>query len=510
MLEFFRRHRGAFLITLTIVIIISFAAWGGSSSINRSYQKRTQVTDLALTIFNKDYTIGDVQRAQRSIQFSQQFLQSFDLLMALMQLGDGGFSGGGPDMLINLFVARSLMEKYDIRPSDAEAQAALEQIPALQTNGKFDLARAQLLEENASAMGFEREDLLGIMKDTIGLRKLQDLVTSNYVASPLAAEKQYASSYHTFKGSKIVFETEAFKKAATAAVTDDEIKKYYDENKETYKTAEKRAINYVFFENPKDLDKKPLEERAKEQHKAVERVNAFNDLTVKQKKSFQDAAKEAKEKMETVPAFAQGEPPAALKNESALLEQVFARVEGSKDVPEAVEGVNGWYVFELAKVEPPKQQELAEVKDKIKEVLAGQKADEARGKAVNDARTALNDGLKAGKKIEDLVKEKNLKLEPLPDIDIANPPQDVPNAFLIAQQAAKTAPNSLSNAVDFDKGTLLVYVAAKELRKRPDSATVRQSQVDSLSRQESQRLFNVWFKKQHEAAKVKNHVSSVS
>ncbi len=503
MLEFFRRHRGAFLITLTVIIIISFSVWGGWRQ-DRGYQKRAQVTDTALTIFGKDYTIGDVQRAQRSIQFSQQFLQSFDLLMALMQLGDGGFGAGQQDMLINLFVARSLMEKYGIRPSDAEARAALEQIPALQTGGKFDISRAQMLEENAGAMGFEPEDLLGIMKDTIGLKKLQELVTSNYVASPLAAEKQYVSSYQTFKGSKITFETETFKKAAT--VTDEEIKKYYEENKENYKTSEKRAINYVFFENPKDLDKKPLEERTKEQHKAVERVNAFNDLTVTQKKSFQDAAKEAKETVVAIPAFAQSEPPAALKTESALLEQIFARVEGSKEAPEAVEGANGWYVFELTKVEPPKQQELAEVKDKIKDVLASQKADEARSKAVNDARTALNDGLKAGKKIEDLLKEKNLKLEALPDIDIANPPQDVPNAFLIAQQAAKTAPNTISNAVDYDKGTLLIYVTAKELRKRPDSATVRQSQVDNLSRQESQRLFNAWFKKQHEAAQVKTAV----
>ena len=72
-------------------------------------------------------------------------------------------------------------------------------------------------------------------------------------------------------------------------------------------------------------------------------------------------------------------------------------------------------------------------------MLQGQKADEARSKAVNDARKALNDGLKAGKKIEDLVKDQKLTLDALPDIDTANPPQEVPNGFLIAQEAAKTA-----------------------------------------------------------------------
>ncbi len=499
MLEFFRRHRGAFLITLTIIIIISFSVWGGWRT-DSGYEKRAQITDVAITVYGKDYTIGDVQRAQTSLQLAQSYMQSYELPSMLMMLSsDGGFGGGGLNTLINLFVARHLMEDLGIRPSDAEARAALEKLPVLQENGKFDLSRAQRLEEIANSQGFESTDLLGIMKDTIGLQKLQDIVTKSYVASPLAAEKQYASSYHTFKGSKITFETEAFKKAAT--VTDDEIKKYYEENKENYKTLEKRAVSYVMFENPKDLDKKPLEERQKAQNQQVERVNAFNKLTASGVK-FAEAAKQTKEKIETVPAFAQGEPPAALKTESNLIELIFARAKDSKTQPEAIEGTSGWYVFDVTQIEESKQQELAEVKDKIKDTLLVQKADEARTKAVNETRTALNDALKAGKKIDDLVKEKKLTLEALPDIDIANPPQEVPNAFLIAREAAKTAAGSISHAVDYDKGTLLIYVSAKELRKRPDGADVRKNQVDSLSRQERMSLFHSWFKKQHDAAKV--------
>ncbi|MDB6004943.1 MAG: SurA N-terminal protein, partial [Prosthecobacter sp.] len=412
--------------------------------------------------------------------------------------GMGG-GGGGMDTFANLFVARHLMEKFGIRPSDAEARAAMEKLPALQNNGKFDVTRGQMLEQNAGSMGFESDDLLNIMKDTIGLQKLQDLVSKSYIASPLAAEKQYASSYQTFKGSKITFETEAFKKAAT--VTDDEIKKYYEENKEEYKTSEKRAVSYVFFEHPKDLDKKPLEERQKAQNDVVNRVNAFNDLTGKGHKTFVEAAAATKEKVETVPAFAQGEPPAALKAENNVIDLIFSGAKDSK-TPEAIEGTNGWYVFDVTKIEEPKQQTLAEVTAKIKDVLVSQKADEARSKAVNDARLALSEGLKAGKKIEDLVKDNKLTLEALPDIDAANPPQEVPNGFLIAQEAIKTAVGGISRAVDFDKGTLLIYVSAKELRKRPDAADVRKNQVESLSRQERMSLFQAWFKKQHEEAHI--------
>ena len=501
MLEFFRRHRGAFLKTLTVVIVLSFATWGGWRRSGGDFAQKVKVTDTALTVFGKDYTVADVQRAQRSVQFAQYYMQSYELPSMLMMLSpDRGMGGGGMDTFANLFVARQMMEKLGIRPSDAEARAALEKIPALQNNGKFDVSRGQMLEQNAASMGFDSDALLGIMKDTIGLQKLQDIVTKSYTASPLAAEKQYESSYQTFKGAKITFETETFKKAAT--VSDDEIKKYYDENKDDYKTVEKRTVNYVFFENPKELDKKPLEERQKAQNDLVKRVNTFNDLTVKGKKSLTDAAKETKEKVETTPAFAESEPPAALKAEKNVLGMIFSQSKDAKGAAEAVEGTNGWYVFDVTKVEEPKQQTLAEVTAKIKDVLQGQKADEARSKAVNDARKALNDGLKAGKKIEDLVKDQKLTLDALPDIDTANPPQEVPNGFLIAQEAAKTAVGSVSRAVDYDKGTLLIYVSAKELRKRPDSVEVRKNQVESLSRQERQSLFHAWFKKQHEAAKV--------
>jgi len=508
MLEFFRRHRGAFLITLTIIIIISFSFWGGWRT-DAGYEKKALPTDPALTIFGREYTIADVQRAQTSLQIAQYYMQAYELPSMLMMLSsDGGFDGGGIDRLANLFIARHLMDELGIRVSDAEARAAFEKLPSLQENGKFDITRAQRLEEIANSQGFESKGLLGIMKDTIGLQKLQDLVTEGYVASPLAAEKQYVSASQTFKGGKITFETETFKKVVV--VTDAEIQKYYDENKDTYKSVEKRAVNYVFFENPKDLDKKPLEERQKAQNAQVQRVNTFNDLTLKQKKSFQDAAKQTGVKVEAAAAFTEAEPPAALKTESNLVGMIFARAKDSKAPPEAVEGTSGWYVFEVTQIDEPKQQELAEVKDKIKETLLGQKADEARSKAVNDARTALNAGLKAGKKIEDLLKEKKLALEALPDIDVASPPQDVPNAFLIAREAGQTAPGSVSKAVDYDKGTLLIYVSAKELRKSPGAADRRQDQARSLSQQERMSLFHAWFKKKHDTAKVVNKLASAA
>jgi hypothetical protein len=128
----------------------------------------------------------------------------------------------------------------------------------------------------------------------------------------------------------------------------------------------------------------------------------------------------------------------------------------------------------------------------------------AKGRGEKGDRPGIdNEAQRLKERLHDLLaKEKKLSLVALPDIDIANPPQDVPNGFLIAQQAGKTAVGAVSNAVDYDLGTLLIHVSAKELRKRPDAAAVRQSQADSLSSQERMSLFQSWFKKQNAAAKV--------
>ena len=140
-------------------------------------------------------------------------------------------------------------------------------------------------------------------------------------------------------------------------------------------------------------------------------------------------------------------------------------------------------------------------------VLAGPRSDPAKVKGKQDIAAAFRD---IARKKATFVSRADrsgthaaeLRLWKAADIDIANPPQEVPNAFLIARQAAKTPTGTVSNAVDFDKGTLLIYVAAKELRKRPDSADLRKNQVDTVSRQERMSLFHLWFKKKHDEAKV--------
>jgi hypothetical protein len=499
MLEFFRRHRGAFMLSLTVIIIISFASWGGTRT---GGPKMASASDDAFTLYGEDYTVGELQRLERLGQVIS-MLQMYDLYFGLMSAARSPDTGGR-DFIFNLLVLKRQMKELGVNPSDAEAKAELEKIPGLQENGKFSQQRAFNMQQNLGMYGMGGQDMLDVAKLSIGLNRIKDLVGKNYVASPVEAEKAYASRHQTLKVQTINFSLDDFKK--TAEVKDDELQKYYDENKENYKTVEKRAVSYVLFANPADLDKKPLEERTKLGKEQIDRVNKFNEAAIVAGAKFDDVVKNLKEKAETAALFTKDSPPEALKGESELVDAIFAHNKESRAISDPVKGTKGWYIFSVTAVEAPKQQDLAAVKDKVKEVLVGQKAQEALSKAVNDARTALQEGLKAGKKIDDLAKEKKLTLDPVKELTVNEPATDLPNAVEIAREAEKVAAGDVTKAVNTDKGATLVYIAAKELRKRDDSAALRKNTEDTRTSQERDRLFQSWFSARRAEAGLKIHL----
>lgn len=490
MLEFFRRHRGAFLITVTVIIIISFSVWGGYKSGQDSVGP--QPTDPAFEVYGRTYTLAEAQRLSRRMNITY-MLQLFDLMSALTR------SGGPADAAINQVILKTELERLGVMPDDAEARAAMEKLPALMENGVFSLQRASSTEQMLGSYGFNSADMMEMVKLSTGLGKLKDITGKNYVAGPLEIEKSYASEHQTLKVATVSFALEDHKKAAK--VTDEELQKYYDENKDSYQTAEKRAVSYVLFENPKEDDKKPLEERQKAQREVVDRVNQFNEASIAPGAKFDAIVKDLKETEAKAALFSRDTAPDAIKDEGDLIEAIFSQNPETRPISDPVKGAKGYYIFTVTQIEKPKQQELGEVKDKIQETLTEQKAQESLTKAVNDARDALAKGLKDGKKIEDLAKELKLELSPVVDITVSLPDTAVPNSYRIAQAARDTAAGELTQSIDTDTGAMLAYVQAKELRKRDDSASLRENLARTRATMEQNRLFDAWFAKLREAAK---------
>ena len=504
MLEFFRRHRGAFLIVLTVIIIVSFSFWGGWG---RTRGDQVDRNATAFKIYGKEYTMSEMGRFERYLYVAQR-MGMFELAFRLPNLYEQYRRIDGrpmaADFIFNLLVLRKEMESNGVRVTDAEALAEIQKLYPLQTDNKFDPAKYQQVQQEVlGSVGFRGSDLLEMMKDQIGLQKLQDLVAGNIEPSRIAVEKSYAERHQTMKIATVDFKLDEFKKAAK--VTDEDIKKYYDENKENYKSSPKRSVSYVHFEDPKAENEKgeklDAEKFAAVQKKFAGTLRTFSEDSVKPGAKFEDLAKVAGQKVLSLDLFTQDAPPEVIKEETDLVQAVFANDPKLRPIADPVRGKKGFFIFAVTKEIEPKQQEMKEVQDKVKEALASQKGQEAMMKAANDARDALLAGTKEGKKLADLLKEKKLALSPDVEYSPAGPnPPEMKLAQPITTEAGKLAVGQPSKPVNTDTGAALVVVSARELRKRDDSAAQRESAESSAQSQAHFEVFKAWFRQKREAA----------
>jgi hypothetical protein len=489
------------MIAITAVIVISFSVWGGWTKGGRAARGRTGAQeDTAFSIFGRDYNLHDMGRLQRT-QMLSYYIGMYDLLgLASVAEQLKTMDGRGPnyDFVANLLVLREKSVEFGVAASDEDARKKLESLPQFQKEGKFDENAAAEMEMRLGMQGFSKEDMLQIAKDAIAYERLQDIVGANISPSPLAVSKGYASNQQTLKASLVTLAIDDFKKKAE--VKDEEISKYYDEKKDGYKTPEKRAGVYVVFEKPKPDDKKKAEENAKAQTDFENLVNEFDQKFKAPGSDFNLVVAEFQKKnpamkLQTLALFEKAKVPDAIKDETKVVEELFRPTLESGKHSEPVEGTKGYYFLKVTQIEAPKQQELKDVKDKIKEALVSQKAQEALVKAANEARTALLDGLKAGKKLDAIAKDKALKVEALPDFSPTNPPPDKPALAKLGKEAGNTPAGGVTKPESDDKGATMVVVTAKELRKSDQAASLKTSEETSQANELKQGLFKSWFSK---------------
>ncbi|MEY4483112.1 MAG: hypothetical protein RL693_564 [Verrucomicrobiota bacterium] len=496
MLEFFRKHQGTFWIVITVVVIVSFTFWGGQTQ--RGDRKATG-TETAFTIYGNTYSFDEMSRLERNYELAMRlglrgFAETLSFITQKYQI-----EGRVPfDFALNLLVLRKELEKNGIHATDAEVKQEFKKMPAFQVNGQFDGSRADFFENELGTLGFRQADLYQLLRDWIGLQKLQKLVAANYVAPSFVAKQYYSAGYQTIKVATIPFATETFK--ATANVSPEELKKYFEEKKDTFKTQEKRAFSYVFIEKP-NVEKLNAEDTVKARNAFGVKVNDFAAASIEPNANFEALAKAAGFEVKNVPLFSIDAPPAELKDDYALLVEVFRNTPSVHPVSDPIESSKGYFVFKVTQIEEPKPEEFAAVEGKIRDTLVAQKAQEALMKAVNDARKQIEDAMKAGKKFEDAAKDAKLTPQMLPEFSPANPPTDLSNGSEIAAEAEKTPVGQFTKPLSTENGVILVHVVAKELRKREDGDKSKAGIEKSLSTFNQRNIFRAWFEGRRNDAK---------
>lgn len=514
MLEFLRRHHKTLWIVVTIVVIIAFTFFG---SFTKTGSRAGHTSDdTAIEILNREYSYAEIGRLQRHYRVAAGLMlpgteryYASDLVNIVSQFRkqeDGRpleMMGAPLDFAVNLLVLREELEKNGIRASDAEVKERFKQLQVFQTEGQFNSEKAEAFESNLGSFGMNVNDVYELLRDWIGYQRLQQLVSGNVVATPEMTNQYYSATRQTIKVSSIPFALESFKK--DAQVSDDEIKKYFEEKKEGYKTPQQRAVNYVFIEAPKDVDKLSADERMKKNNEFGKKVQDFAIESIVEGVNFDELAKKFAVEVRKTPAFSFSEIPDDLKNQMELVFTIFRNDPKTHPISDPLQTKEGCYFFTVTEIKEPQQQELKDVQEKVKEELVTKKAREGMVKAANDARKKLSEAIKSGKDFAGAVKEAGLEAQALPEFSPMEPLKDIGNGDKIAGEAQKTPAGSFTKPITTENGMLLVFVQSKELRKSPESATAKEGITQSLGQFSQNEVFRAWFGKRRDEAKVKPH-----
>jgi hypothetical protein len=491
MVNILRKYQQGLMIIITILVIIAFA-W----LYNGTRFEKIGIGTVA-RIYDRSLTQADVDRIARKFSLSLQ-LGLFDLAR---ELGNGRTEAEALENFVwNSLVLDHEAQRLQVAPQPDEVAARMKSLPAFQTGGVFDPQKyATMVQDALGPRGFTEDQLEQLARDDIKLHRIKALIGATVDLSAAEFRAIYEQENRKMEISVIRFKTADI--AAGIQVSDEDLKKAFDERKDTLKSDEKRRVKYVNFalgEAEKSLKGK---ERLDALQKLANTADEFVQAALAKDANFDTLA--AQHKVTTVETgeFTQSQPDPELKKIPGAVEAAFGlnSAEASSDI---VRSESGFTILHLVNIVPSRPLTFDEAKFKLTEQLKNERAREALTVKVGETRTKLQTALSSGKSFADTAKSLGLKIEPFPPSSLAEPNLDKPDAQEIVGKAIELNDGQLSDFIPTQDGGLLVRL---DKRLPIDEAQFEKDKVRLMNNYaESRRevAFREWLRVRREEARA--------
>lgn len=341
-----------------------------------------------------------------------------------------------------------------------------------------DEVRRQISDALASAIAVPKpmvEDLNAWRDETRTIDHVTIDAKKAVVADPADAKinETYEANKSEFmtpeyrKVAMLVLSADALKSGVT--LTDEELKSYYDENKATYDTPERRRLQQIAFK-----DKATAEA-------------ARADL-VAGRKNFLDVAKEqgATESDVNLGLVAKDD-----MIDRKIADAAFA-LERDK-LSEPIEGRFATVLVRAIEIQEGKVSTFDEVKDKVRDKLAGQRAEGL----LQERFDLVEEGRNAGKTLKEIAEEQKLKFFDVDAVDAQNLTPDgktaidIPDAAIVLRQVFATGVGTQPEAVELPSSAFAWFdvLSVTEPKQKP-LADVKDAVKTTYIEKEKSRLLN--------------------
>lgn len=316
------------------------------------------------------------------------------------------------------------LEKAGIRASKQAVANQVAQIPAFRNSVTQQFDRATytqvLAQNNTTPQELERE-----FGDQIALQHFATAANAGFRAPRIAVALQSSYALQKRDANLIVFTPQSV--AEPAKPTDEEVKAYYDANKESFRTPELRQAHIIRFVpgsvggEDVTIDEAELRKMYDFQLDALStpETRTFVSVTtgdqasataiataIRGGQSPQDAAKAHNGQ---VTSYA--DRPATAVSDDAVREAAFKLEKGQ--VSDAIAGRLGFAVVRVDDIKAGSQPSYAQVRPQLLEAYKAEK----QSNAIHEAAVAFSDAHNKGEAFEDIAKRLGLRVDILPAMD---------------------------------------------------------------------------------------------
>ncbi|MFM8458481.1 MAG: peptidyl-prolyl cis-trans isomerase, partial [Chthoniobacterales bacterium] len=260
--------------------------------------------------------------------------------------------------------------------------------------------------------GFTERQLEDVVRDSLRLQEVKALVESPAIVLPADVEPALA---RMAPADVVVLEFDPVALAKEVSVSDEEVRRVYDERRQSLQSPERRSVRYVsFMLSEKDADKKG-KERITALQKIASETNDFAQALADSGRNMAVYGESRKVDVHTTPFFdAKGTPDGKLFDQDAdvisAAKSVAFRLQPKDGNYEILElGEKGYAVVEVASVKIPRLLEFDEARADLRAELITQKRDRAVADKAAAAIPEIRTKLAAGAKIADAAKDAGLK-----------------------------------------------------------------------------------------------------
>lgn len=485
MLSLMRKHATSWLIKIILgAIVIVFVLWGvGSWTSQRS--------NRVATVNGETITADDYRVAYKRL--IEQVRQSFgnnlnDELIKTLQLDKQAVN-----QLIDKILMRQAASELDLRVSDQELSRSIRSISTFQTAGVFDSRRYQgVLDRNDwTPEAFEISQRDALLTD-----KLNNLIAGSVKVSDQEAMDWYMWNDAMVNLDFFLLEPDRY---TDITVTAEEIQKYFESRKESYKTQPALKVRYIKFEpktwasqvdisdeeiqeyyddhadefqNPKTVEARHILIEVGQDagtEKVAEAKKRIEDILQKARagQNFAELAKQYSEG----PSKDKGGYLGTFKREAMVkpfADTAFSMKSG--DISDPVRTRFGWHLIKVEKVNEATTTPLTGAKDDIRKKLA----DERAKQLAYDATESVFDAAFEGSPLEEIAADQKLAVNTTDFFTRQGPPKGVPDKAGFARVAFDLPEEQVSEIQDLGDGYYLLEIVEKQAARIPELPEVEE------------------------------------